>query len=279
MPGPHAPIRLCLPPAPADRARISMPGPHAPIRLRLPPVPAARADVSVPGPPAPIRLRVRPVPAARTEISAPGPHAPIRLNLRPVPAARLSHRNRTETSVRTSPRAMPIGAHHRLSQRPLHRPTGAGTRKFKSRHDGSLTQRSIIRYTPRRVTPPHRGASLLKGRAVMAIAAKPDMRPANPNFSSGPCAKRPGFTLDALSGALLGRSHRAAAAEGAAGRGDRPLARHPGHARRLAARHRAGLRHRRDRDGAVVAARRPRRRCRWPSKASAKAGPPTSSSS
>ncbi len=43
----------------------------------------------------------------------------------------------------------------------------------------------------------------------MAIAAKPDVRPANPNFSSGPCAKRPAFTLDALSGALLGRSHRA----------------------------------------------------------------------
>src|SRR6185437_4328864 len=39
---------------------------------------------------------------------------------------------------------------------------------------------------------------------------KPDLRPANPNFSSGPCAKRPGFTLDALSGAWLGRSHRAA---------------------------------------------------------------------
>jgi phosphoserine aminotransferase len=43
----------------------------------------------------------------------------------------------------------------------------------------------------------------------MAIAAQPDIRPANPNFSSGPCAKRPGFTLDALSGAFLGRSHRA----------------------------------------------------------------------
>ncbi len=42
----------------------------------------------------------------------------------------------------------------------------------------------------------------------MAIATRPDMRPANPCFSSGPCAKRPGFTLDALSGALLGRSHR-----------------------------------------------------------------------
>ena len=45
----------------------------------------------------------------------------------------------------------------------------------------------------------------------MAIATKPDVRPANPNFSSGPCAKRPGYTLDALKGALLGRSHRASA--------------------------------------------------------------------
>ncbi|HEY6431419.1 MAG TPA: phosphoserine transaminase [Acetobacteraceae bacterium] len=45
----------------------------------------------------------------------------------------------------------------------------------------------------------------------MAIATRPDVRPANPCFSSGPCAKRPGFTLEALSGALLGRSHRAGA--------------------------------------------------------------------
>jgi phosphoserine aminotransferase len=35
-------------------------------------------------------------------------------------------------------------------------------------------------------------------------------KPSNPRFSSGPCAKRPGFSLDALQGALLGRSHRAA---------------------------------------------------------------------
>ncbi|GAB3121334.1 phosphoserine transaminase [Novispirillum itersonii] len=41
------------------------------------------------------------------------------------------------------------------------------------------------------------------------VPAKPAVRPANPNFSSGPCAKRPGWTPDALSGALLGRSHRA----------------------------------------------------------------------
>jgi phosphoserine aminotransferase len=37
----------------------------------------------------------------------------------------------------------------------------------------------------------------------------PARRPANPNFSSGPCAKRPGWSLKALEGAALGRSHRA----------------------------------------------------------------------
>jgi len=36
----------------------------------------------------------------------------------------------------------------------------------------------------------------------------PALRPNNPNFSSGPCAKPPGWSLDALKGASLGRSHR-----------------------------------------------------------------------
>ena len=38
---------------------------------------------------------------------------------------------------------------------------------------------------------------------------KPGNRPVNPNFSSGPCAKRPNWSLDALKDAPLGRSHRA----------------------------------------------------------------------
>jgi phosphoserine aminotransferase len=39
-------------------------------------------------------------------------------------------------------------------------------------------------------------------------ANPPSRKPSNPNFSSGPCAKRPGWTLPALEAAVLGRSHR-----------------------------------------------------------------------
>jgi phosphoserine aminotransferase len=41
------------------------------------------------------------------------------------------------------------------------------------------------------------------------VAGRPLRRPLNPCFSSGPCAKRPGWTVAALAGALTGRSHRA----------------------------------------------------------------------
>ncbi len=44
----------------------------------------------------------------------------------------------------------------------------------------------------------------------MTDVAKPAARPANPRFSSGPCAKIPGYDLSMLSDAPLGRSHRAA---------------------------------------------------------------------
>jgi phosphoserine aminotransferase len=39
---------------------------------------------------------------------------------------------------------------------------------------------------------------------------RPDRKPTNPNFSSGPCSKRPGYDLRQLDISTLGRSHRAA---------------------------------------------------------------------
>jgi phosphoserine aminotransferase len=48
----------------------------------------------------------------------------------------------------------------------------------------------------------------------MNTIAKPAMRPARPEFSSGPCAKRPGWALGRLSSAVLGRSHRSKLGKG-----------------------------------------------------------------
>ncbi|MGL1919594.1 MAG: phosphoserine transaminase [Hyphomicrobiales bacterium] len=42
----------------------------------------------------------------------------------------------------------------------------------------------------------------------MTVITKPALRPENTHFSSGPCSKRPNWSLDALKDAALGRSHR-----------------------------------------------------------------------
>jgi len=45
------------------------------------------------------------------------------------------------------------------------------------------------------------------------VLQAPQIRPADPRFSCGPCRKRPGWSFEALEGALLGRGHRAKAAK------------------------------------------------------------------
>ena len=43
---------------------------------------------------------------------------------------------------------------------------------------------------------------------------RPEARPARPYFSSGPCAKPPGWAIDTLSIEVLGRSHRSKLGKG-----------------------------------------------------------------
>ncbi|WP_448586347.1 phosphoserine transaminase [Thermaurantiacus sp.] len=58
--------------------------------------------------------------------------------------------------------------------------------------------------------------TLSPARASRALP-KPELRPRRPHFSSGPCAKRPGYSLAALATDSLGRSHRARIGKGRLG--------------------------------------------------------------
>ena len=53
---------------------------------------------------------------------------------------------------------------------------------------------------------------------TMSITVKPRLKPTNPNFSSGPCAKRPGYDVANLDISTLGRSHRSSIGKLALGR-------------------------------------------------------------
>ena len=107
----------------------------------------------------------------------------------------------------------------------------------------------------------------------------PGVRPAVPHFSSGPCAKRPGWSLEALKDAAARPLAPRQARQGPAQGRHRPHPRRPRRSRRLPHRHRARLRHRRRRDGACGRCSAPARSTCWPGRASARAGSPTSSSS
>ena len=57
-----------------------------------------------------------------------------------------------------------------------------------------------------------------KGHHCSKKIMKPSIKPNNPNFSSGPCSKRPGYRLDSLQVDTLGRSHRSSLGKQALGR-------------------------------------------------------------
>ena len=105
--------------------------------------------------------------------------------------------------------------------------------------------------------PTGRCPSVRMGDIAMTTLAKPAQRPARPEFSSGPCAKRPRLDPRKSQKRRPGSLAPLEAGQGAPEGRHRPDARSAGSARRLPDRHRRRLGHRRRRNGDVVDAGRP----------------------
>ena len=118
---------------------------------------------------------------------------------------------------------------------------------------------SILRGGP---SAPNGGRSSVRmGVHLMTHIPPPGIRPADARFSSGPTKKRPGWNLQALEGALLGRSHRSKPGKAKLKEAiDRTRAL-LGVPCRFQDRDRAGIRHRRGGNGDVVDAGRAPGRC------------------
>ena len=89
----------------------------------------------------------------------------------------------------------------------------------------------------------------------LTSVAAPQMRPDDPRFSSGPCSKRPGWDLQNLKDAPLGRSHRAAPGKAKLAQAIELTRDVLARAGRLPYRHRTGIGYRRLRNGDVDDAR------------------------
>ena len=74
---------------------------------------------------------------------------------------------------------------------------------------GGLTVKGVSHISGGGTLLPNEEPTIWKDRHMAETATKPGVRPNNTHFSSGPCSKRPGWSLDALSDAPVGRSHRA----------------------------------------------------------------------